>query len=248
MVAKEGVWLTALWMGAALRVSAGLYVGLLASGWAALLPQILAGTWFDANVVVQLYGSQLIYLLLTRLLVAYREQAGRLCLETLALHELAHTDPLTHLANRRSSRNAIKAEPERHPAAEPVSLLLLDLDRFKAINDTHGHEVGGRVLVHVAELLHSHSRKGDQVGRWGGEEFVLLLPNTLLREAQELVERLQGILNANLLEGRYPVSASFGVATAFPEDTADSLVSRADRAMYRSKQAGGNRVVVATAG
>ncbi|MER3482569.1 MAG: hypothetical protein C4332_04875 [Meiothermus sp.] len=171
-----------------------------------------------------------------------------MCLETLALHELAHTDPLTHLANRRSSRNAIKAEPERHPAAEPVSLLLLDLDRFKAINDTHGHEVGGRVLVHVAELLHSHSRKGDQVGRWGGEEFVLLLPNTLLREAQELVERLQGILNANLLEGRYPVSASFGVATAFPEDTADSLVSRADRAMYRSKQAGGNRVVVATAG
>ena len=261
VVEKEGVWLTALWMGIiylmahyvyepqmALRVSAGLFVGLLASGWAALLPQVLSGAWFDANVVVQLYGSQLIYLLLTRLLVAYREQADRLRLESQALHELAHTDPLTGLSNRRSLRNAIRAELERHPAAEPVSLILLDLDRFKAINDTHGHEVGDRVLVHVCRLLRESVRKGDQVGRWGGEEFVVLLPNTLLREAQELAERLQGVLNANALEGRYPVSASFGVATALPEDTADSLVSRADHAMYASKQAGGNRVVVATLG
>lgn len=191
VLAREGVWLTALWMGLvflfahyvyepgmALRVSAGLFVALLVSGWAALLPQVRAGIWFDPNVVVQIYGSQLIYLLLTRLLVAYREQADRLRLQTETLHHLAHTDPLTGLANRRSVRQALAAELTGAGAQGSVSLILLDLDRFKQINDRYGHEVGDRVLVHVAELLRAHSRKGDQVGRWGGEEFVILLPST----------------------------------------------------------------------
>jgi diguanylate cyclase (GGDEF)-like protein len=125
---------------------------------------------------------------------------------------------------------------------------LLDLDRFKQINDRYGHEVGDRVLLHVAELLRAHSRKTDQVGRWGGEEFIVLLPCTPLHEACSLAERLQAVLNEHPLEGHYLVSASFGVATALPHDTPDSLVSRADNAMYVSKEMGGNRVEVAIAG
>lgn len=262
VVAKEGVWLTSLWMGliflmahyvydpqVALRVSTGLFVALLVSGWAAILPQVVAGTWFDPNVVVQIYGSQLVYVLLTRLLIAYREQADRLRLQTHLLYQLAHTDPLTSLANRRSLMSVIRAELERRSSyPEPLSLILLDLDRFKSINDHHGHETGDRVLIHVGGLLSRSVRKGDQVGRWGGEEFVVLLPNTSLEEAQDLATRLQKVLNENALEGRYPVSASFGVAVAAPADTSDSLVSRADQAMYASKQAGGNRVEVATVG
>ncbi|MCL6526932.1 MAG: GGDEF domain-containing protein [Thermaceae bacterium] len=261
VVAKEGVWLTAVWMGLvfllahyvyepgmALRVSAGLFVALLIVGGAALWPQVVAGAWSDPNVVVQIYGSQLIYLLLTRFLVAYREQADRLRLQAEALHHLAYTDSLTGLANRRSVREALAAELARASSQGPLALILLDLDRFKQINDRYGHEVGDRVLVHVAGLLQTHSRRGDLVGRWGGEEFVLLLPGGSLAEAQGLAERLQAVLSQNPLEGRYSLSASFGVAIAHAHDTPDSLISRADNAMYASKEAGGNRVEVAIAG
>ncbi|GIW25072.1 GGDEF domain-containing protein [Meiothermus sp.] len=256
---SEGLWNSSLWIAVvfvlayfvfaprrAWLVSLGVFSGFVGAGLLALLPQALQGLPIDQNAVVQLYVSQLSYLVLFRLLVLSKEHSLRVRLEAAQLYALAHTDPLTQIANRRSIMEALhRALEQNQQTGQPLSLVLLDLDRFKQINDQYGHEAGDRVLVHTAQVLRQNLRQSDVLGRWGGEEFVLVLPNTTLQEAQQLCQRLQQQLAANPLDNLRPVSASFGVATAVPGDTPDHLISRADTAMYLSKQAGGNRVEVA---
>ena len=124
---------------------------------------------------------------------------------------------------------------------QPVSLVMLDIDRFKKLNDTHGHQRGDEVLREVAQLLEGASRDFDTAARYGGEEFAVILPGATLNAATKVAERLRKmIMTANTV---VPVTASFGVA-AFPEQGADpqSLVSAADEALYSSKRRGRNRV------
>lgn len=256
-----GIWLPAFWMGSlfvvahfvfdnqrATRVSVGLFVTFLLAGAAALIPQPSSVFLSNLNTLIQLYASLLTYLLVTRLLLALKERSALLHLEAARFFHLAHTDALTDTANRRSMIVAVEATLERsRTIGQPTSLILLDLDRFKQINDRYGHDVGDQVLVKVAAQLKSHLRKTDLVGRWGGEEFVLLLPETPLEEAVRLAERLKSKIAEPAIDGLPDTSASFGVAQAVGNDDCDSLVSRADRAMYLSKQAGGNRVIVETA-
>jgi diguanylate cyclase (GGDEF)-like protein len=130
----------------------------------------------------------------------------------------------------------------------PLSAVLLDLDHFKEVNDTFGHGLGDEVLAAVGAALQSTVRESDFVGRYGGEEFVMLLPDTDRDIAVQVAERVRtAIRDLRVLEGDSNVSASFGIAV-FPEDAPDAarLVRNADRALYRAKANGRNRVEVFT--
>ncbi|MDR7414915.1 MAG: GGDEF domain-containing protein [Armatimonadota bacterium] len=155
----------------------------------------------------------------------------------------ANTDPLTGLLNRRGIFIAFDVEAERHRRyGHPLSVVLFDVDHFKRINDRYGHGAGDRVLVSVARTVQGAIRPSDSLARWGGEEFLLLLPETPLRGALELAERLRREI-ASLVTEFGPVSASFGVAAFRPTDNLGTLVRRADAALYRAKEAGRNKVV-----
>lgn len=159
---------------------------------------------------------------------------------------LARTDPLTGLANRRAFDEAAAREVERaRRHRTPLALVLADLDHFKSINDRYGHHQGDLALQHFARLVTGVVRQIDLVGRWGGEEFAILMPYTTLAEACQAAERMRlAVAEAPcpFCEG-LKLSASFGVA-ALDEAPASltSLLGRADAALYRAKQAGRNRV------
>lgn len=165
-----------------------------------------------------------------------------------ALSMLATTDELTGVANRRSFMQALGVEFERlrrHPSLH-CSVLALDLDHFKHVNDTWGHAAGDAVLKHVAQMVSGHTRVGDVVGRTGGEEFTMLLPDTALDEAEALSERLrlQVSLEPLQFDGHsIAVTVSIGIALLTGSDTeAVEAVVRADRALYEAKDAGRNAV------
>ncbi len=160
------------------------------------------------------------------------------------LRDLAHTDSLTRVWNRYRIEAAIDAElnaADRY--RRPCALVLFDVDHFKQVNDTHGHEAGDRVLVGIAGLVGRILRSTDHLGRWGGEEFVVLATNSRLEDAVCLAERLRSGIEAIDFGEAGKVTASFGVAACVPDDTRRALVDRADRAMYRAKEGGRNRVV-----
>ncbi|MEW6513779.1 MAG: diguanylate cyclase [Pseudomonadota bacterium] len=160
---------------------------------------------------------------------------------------LARTDALTGLANRRAFDEAAEQEVQRARRYNtPLALVMADLDHFKAINDRHGHHVGDQVLQHFAHILSASVRNLDLVGRWGGEEFAILMPGTDLEEAAQAAERMrQAVLAAAppLDDRECAYTASFGVA-AFRAETPTmiSLLGRADTALYQAKKNGRNRV------
>ncbi|WP_111413427.1 sensor domain-containing diguanylate cyclase [Billgrantia lactosivorans] len=159
------------------------------------------------------------------------------------LQWLAYTDPLTQVANRQRIEQVLEAElATAGRNGTPLALLMLDVDHFKAINDNHGHEVGDRVLRRVARAVQSQLRDGDHLGRWGGEEFIVVVPGCDMRQARELAWRLCHDLAQSHIDPVGHVSASFGVAVRLPGDTTRRLVQRADHAMYRAKRAGRARV------
>ena len=172
-----------------------------------------------------------------------------IALENVRLHRLieqqALVDALTGVANRRASEEALNAEVARAGRlGTPLAVGLADLDDFKAINDLHGHAVGDVVLRTFAAVLRETIRESDLAGRWGGEEFVLLLPGASADGAVRLCDRIRLELVARSEAGRLPVAVrcSFGVAQHEPGGTADELFAAADRALYRAKRLGKNRV------
>ncbi len=162
-------------------------------------------------------------------------------------HFAAH-DALTGVANRRSLIAALERDVARAVRTrEPYALMMLDIDHFKAVNDTRGHLAGDQVLCHVAAMLRTRLRAQDLVGRYGGEEFLVLLPDTPLRGAMELAEVLrQAVAQTPCMhEGRaLPVTVSIGVCGGRLEqgDHGDLLIHTADQALYAAKAAGRNRV------
>lgn len=187
-----------------------------------------------------------------RMLVATisRELGGALRMATLVEESrwMATTDALTGLLNRRAfleSTNREVARAKRY--GDKLSVALLDVDHFKHINDRRGHASGDVVLSTVGKLLSGAVRTCDIVARWGGEEFVLVLPSTALDGAELVAERIrEQLANTEIVDSSgelIPVTASFGVATYAGNETLEQVIDRADRAMYLAKSGGRNRVV-----
>lgn len=168
------------------------------------------------------------------------------------LSRLAGTDALTGLANRRSFEEAMKRDISRAQRTEqPLSVFILDVDHFKAVNDTHGHAAGDYVLTRVADVLRATLRSGDMAARWGGEEFVALLPGSTLEGGRLAAERIRTSLEQTLMavhDKSFRITASFGVASipaGVGAQDGVALVGVADVALYEAKRSGRNKVVLA---
>lgn len=164
------------------------------------------------------------------------------------LHRLANTDVLTGIRNRRSFLDAARLELAAcRRSGRPATLLLIDLDHFKVVNDTGGHAAGDTVLVEVAALLQRDRRESDVVARLGGEEFIVLLTDTPLAAGEVVAERLRASL-AELevvVDGRpYRLTTSVGLTPLVPTDDITDAMIRADTALYRAKRGGRDRVEV----
>jgi diguanylate cyclase (GGDEF)-like protein/PAS domain S-box-containing protein len=181
----------------------------------------------------------------------YQEHLEELVRErTSELERLASTDFLTGVANRRSFMRLAEQELERYRRfGHPPSLLMLDIDHFKAVNDTYGHAAGDQVLIQLAQLAGHAIRKVDVLGRLGGEEFAVLLPETGTTLATQMAERLRQSIEATETTVEQGMTLRFtisiGVATLYGEDAdIDALLRRADQALYEAKQSGRNKVCV----
>lgn len=181
-------------------------------------------------------------------IVAIEEQ---LAVKTSELEQLAYYDMLTGLYTRRSileKLNGWLRHVRRYKGA--LSVVMLDIDYFKQVNDLHGHRVGDSVLADLAEFMRRSARQTDVVGRYGGEEFLIILPRTDATGAATMARRICKALRGAPLHdasgGALKVTASLGAAEYCEGDDEDSLVSRADAALYRAKEAGRDCVEVAT--
>ena len=161
------------------------------------------------------------------------------------LKELSTHDPLTGLKNRRYFAHNFYDECARSQRRnETLSLLFLDIDHFKKINDTHGHHIGDVVLKEMAVFIKSHCRPYDTAVRWGGEEFVVLLRATDSNAAVVFAERIRtGIETGKNLSVGFKITISIGVAEYQDEDTLEALMDKADQALYQAKRTGRNKVV-----
>jgi diguanylate cyclase (GGDEF)-like protein len=174
--------------------------------------------------------------------------AGRLMVR---LNTHAIKDDLTACLNRRAileKLSAFLSRARRHFV--PLSCIMFDLDYFKKINDQHGHDAGDSALVHVASIVRAQLRAMDEFGRYGGEEFILLMPDTRLAGAHEAACRMREAIAASFLEFkgvRIPLAASFGVVEFTPGETQESMLKRVDLLMYEAKRAGRNCIRVADA-
>lgn len=161
-----------------------------------------------------------------------------------ALKESAQCDFLTGALNRRGFievANTFLDEARRF--GQPCSIALFDLDHFKTVNDTHGHEAGDKLLQDVVCLARKHLRQVDRLARWGGEEFIVLLPHTNLAGAHVVADKIRQTIASHIPAHNQPITASFGIATCAANDTLDDIIRRADEALYQAKQNGRNQVV-----
>lgn len=158
------------------------------------------------------------------------------------LVELSNTDKLTGLKNRRFLQEKLEEQILRYGQDQaPFSLCIIDIDHFKKVNDTYGHQTGDYVLEKMASILKLQSRQEDIAARYGGEEFILLLPNTGISESKNIAEKLrQSIAYSTWEMGQ--ITVSIGIATFIPADSEATLLQKADQALYTSKEQGRNRV------
>lgn len=205
------------------------------------LSSFWAGSYILYSVPHLIFLFGLAYLVLRR----WREREEE-------VRVMSRTDALTGLFNRRSIITQLKREQDRSvQQGLPMAVVMLDLDHFKQINDTWGHEAGDYVLIAAADILQKTVRQNDRVGRYGGEEFLLVLPGADVEGARRLAERCRQqveALEVLLSDGRrVRVSASMGLYCNEHDRNAsvDTMLRRADKALYAAKQRGRNRVVVA---
>ena len=169
--------------------------------------------------------------------------------ELAQISEMVHEDQLTGALNRRGLDEAFEREASRADRSQsPLCVALLDIDDFKRLNDSLGHRAGDHALIHLSNVIRETLRPSDSVTRYGGEEFVLLIPNTGLEDAVKMIERLQRELTKKFFlheNERVLVTFSAGVALRNPEESREDVLGRADKAMYQAKKAGKNRVVAA---
>jgi len=159
--------------------------------------------------------------------------------------KLATTDRLTQAYNRIKFESLLETEMERAKRYnEKLAMIMLDIDHFKEINDTYGHLYGDRVLKSVAKILRHHMRKVNHLVRWGGEEFLIIAPETDLEGAEILAERIREEIHSNVHENGVTITASLGVAGYQIDNTEDEFIHNVDQALYRAKRNGRNRVEI----
>jgi diguanylate cyclase (GGDEF)-like protein len=160
------------------------------------------------------------------------------------LYESASTDSLTSLRNRRGVRSILESEAVRSRRYQrPLALIMVDIDNFKKINDRFGHQTGDDALKRFAKLLLHGTRETDLIGRWGGEEFVIVAVETDAHGAGCLAEKLRKKIESTPFRHVWRTTASFGIAVFHSPESINDLISRADRALYEAKASGKNRVV-----
>ena len=195
---------------------------------------VVAVKWFNIVVVFLMFSA------LGRFYVGMVARAEK------RLHELATRDPLTGLFNRRHFQSmSDHAVAHARRAEEGVAIVIADIDLFKHVNDAHGHDAGDKVLVRVSELMHQVFRDQDILARWGGEEFLMLLPDTDADGAAAAAERLRRAAEAaTVTHGSKTIrfTVSLGATTLRTDETIADALGRADRALYASKAEGRNRV------
>jgi diguanylate cyclase (GGDEF)-like protein len=159
------------------------------------------------------------------------------------LKQLATIDSLTKVYNRYKINEIIEQQIARSKRyGETFSVVMFDIDYFKKVNDTYGHYVGDLVLKKLSELISQNIREVDSFGRWGGEEFMLLLHKANKAEAVYIAEKLRKMIENFSIENRYKITISIGVTSFVKNDTKTSLLERVDQALYASKKGGRNRV------
>lgn len=203
-----------------------------------LQPQVLAGLHH-----FNLISTLLVLSLLSATYYILIERSER------RLNAMATTDPLTGLKNRRSLFQAAQLELLRHQRArQPLAFVLADLDHFKRINDSYGHELGDQVLKSVSSALAASLREIDHLARWGGEEFLAVLPNSSEQEVMLVAQRLRESIETLqfIHKGeRLHLSITIGVSVLADEETVEQAISRADQALYLGKRQGRNQVQIA---
>ncbi len=159
------------------------------------------------------------------------------------LIQLNTIDPLTKACNRTkmiADFDQWSAYCRRYH--QPLSLALFDIDHFKRINDEHGHQLADRVLIDLVSLIKEQLRKTDIIARWGGDEFVVMLPGVAPWQAEQVLRRIRQRLHEKPLIGSAPVTCSFGLTGLVPEVTLDALIREADALMYQAKRSGGDSI------
>ena len=183
--------------------------------------------------------------IVTALVRAVQRREADLVVVNERLEQLSQLDPLTGLYNRRHLFARIEAELARVRRGRPLAMLMLDLDSFKKVNDTQGHLRGDVLLKEIAAALAATTRTTDVAGRYGGDEFAVVLPDTELAQAVAVAERVTKSVRdvSAKFDAVPPVTASVGIAIAEPADTVAALLRRADENAYKAKRDGGDRVV-----
>jgi diguanylate cyclase (GGDEF)-like protein len=233
----------------------GMLVGFVAPGGLLIYGLVGRGgfdpVWFSALLAA---GGMIVFAIVGSMIGRRDEMLLRRNSELAALSDtlaaLSTTDALTGLDNRRSFDDRLAMEMARVARyGVPCALVMIDLDRFKAVNDHHGHQAGDDVLRHVAALLTAEKRTGDMIARYGGEELAAILPHTNAADAAAWAERARARFEGEPTrwrDGAIPVTASFGIASAPAHAASGSaLIEGSDQALYLAKQRGGNAVVVA---
>jgi diguanylate cyclase (GGDEF)-like protein len=191
---------------------------------------------FYFNLIISLFISFFIIITLVYLIKNYNKK----------LEHLADYDMLTSLNNRRSFKSKLSRQISIHQRNKnSLSLVFIDIDDFKTINDNFGHEVGDKVLIRISNILKSSVRKSDLVARWGGEEFIIVFINSSLEDSIVSIEKIKGLIQSDYLLTELAgsdITASFGVTQLKEKDSIDSIINRADQAMYRSKRTGKNKI------
>ena len=208
---------------------------------------IVAHATYSIGFKLRLLASFLTVTFLSALYEYSRQQSYKHTLElSKKYQQLAHFDPLTQLSNRRDALYILQREQARILRSnEPFSIILCDVDHFKKINDQYGHNAGDAVLIELAKLFTNNIREQDSVARWGGEEFLFILPQTLAKNANELAVKIQETLQKHLFnyeDDKITVTVSMGIEQFNGNNSIDEVINNADKYLYQAKNAGRNQI------
>lgn len=236
LVVLAHLWFDARWALVASLLAPALA---LAAGLVRFLPE-------DPDYAIDLVGAigyVAVLAMLAFLMARSKEALARSRAEASRLRELAHTDVLTGLPNRRRLMEALHGAVQDRRAEGRTAVVLFDLDHFKGVNDRYGHDIGDLVLQEVTDVVLATLRPDAVFGRWGGEEFLVVVPQAGLDEGAAVAERLRQAIAAHAFSGGLSMTASFGVSVVSDADSVDAVLLRADRLLYVAKESGRDLVV-----